>query len=253
MGHLSRLRAALCRVRSRDDHGALTPAVIVMAVGLLLLGGLVTDGGRQLNARLRAQASAEEAARAGSTMLDLRETDAVIDPNKARQAVDRYCDLARQQDDTITTCEVSDIGHDKGTNADFVEVHVEITISPLLFGLIGVGDLHANSTTSASAVQAVTDPYNDRAFPEFTPTPDYPTETITTQTDSSDPPTIPITPPGSYPTTVCGQPTVLPTDVGATCSTTTVTLPPNAPPPPPTATETTTTVSTYPTQATPSF
>src|SRR5262245_46898393 len=114
----TRLRK-LREARTIDERGALTPAVIVMAVGLLLLGGLVTDGGRQLNARLRAEAAAEEAARAGSTMLDLRETDAVIDPEKARQAVDRYCTLAREQDDTITTCELSDIGHEKDKNFDF--------------------------------------------------------------------------------------------------------------------------------------
>jgi hypothetical protein len=223
-----------------------------MAVGLLLLGGLVTDGGRQLNARLRAEATAEEAARAGSTMLDLRETNAVIDPEEAREAVERYCTLAKDQDDTITTCEVSDIGHDNDKDFDFVEVHVEITISPLLFGLIGVGDLHANATSSASAVQAVKDPYNDRAFPEFTPTPSYPTETITTETDDQDPPTVTITPPDQYPTTLCGQPTMLPTNQGATCSTTTITEPTN-PPPPPSTTYTTTTVSTYPTHVEPTF
>jgi Putative Flp pilus-assembly TadE/G-like len=234
--------------RTRNEQGALTPAVIVMAVGLLLLGGLVTDGGRQLNARLRAEATAEEAARAGSTMLDLRETNAVIDPEKARQAVDRYCTLAKDQDDTITACEVSDIGHDKDKNFDFVEVHVEITISPLLFGLMGVGDLHANATSSASAVQAVKDPYNDRAFPEFTPTPSYPTETITTTTDDNPPTSVTITPPDQYPTTLCGQPTMLPTNVGASCSTTTI---PNPNPPPP-STETTT-ISTYPTNVTPTF
>jgi len=47
------------RRRRRSEHGALTPAVTVMAIGLLLLGGLVTDGGRQLNAKVRAEATAE--------------------------------------------------------------------------------------------------------------------------------------------------------------------------------------------------
>ncbi len=240
--------------RRHDEHGALTPAVIVMAVGLLLLGGLVTDGGRQLNAKLRAQATAEEAARAGADMLDLREAEAVIDPRKARQAVDRYCDLARAADATITVCEVSDLGHDDNKETDFVEVHVEITISPLLFGLIGVRDLHANATASASAVQAVTDPYHDRAFPEIDPTPEVPTTTIDIPTDDQTPTGTVIPLPTDYETLLCGTPATLPLTVGVSCSVTTITLPTdNPPPPPPTATQTQTTFETFATTVTPNF
>ncbi|HEY7042509.1 MAG TPA: pilus assembly protein TadG-related protein, partial [Nocardioidaceae bacterium] len=143
-------RRRLLSRRRRDQRGVLTPAVVVMAIGLLLLGGLVTDGGRQLNARSRAQATAEEAARAAADMLDLREAEAVIDKDKATDAVNRFCEVARQEDDSITACEVADIGHDDNTDADFVKVHVQITITPLLFGLIGVGDMHADVTASAS-------------------------------------------------------------------------------------------------------
>ncbi len=52
--------------RLRGDAGALAPAVPVLAFVLLLLGGLVIDASRLLNARGRAVAYAEEAARAGA-------------------------------------------------------------------------------------------------------------------------------------------------------------------------------------------
>jgi hypothetical protein len=236
----------------RNEHGALTPAVIVMAIGLLLLGGLVTDGGRQLNAKLRAQATAEEAARAGANMLDLREPEAVIDTDKATEAIERYCDLAMQQDDTITACEVTDFGHDDNKETDFVEVHVEMSISPLLFGLIGIQDLKANATATASAVQAVTDPYHDRAFPELSPSPDIPTTTIDIPTNTDDPTSVIINPPTGYTTHVCGTPFTLPLDQGVSCSQTTVTLPTD-PPPPPTLTTVETSFTTYPTTVTPDF
>ena len=236
----------------RNEQGALTPAVIVMAIGLLLLGGLVTDGGRQLNAKLRAQATAEEAARAGANMLDLRKPEAVIDSDKATEAIERYCDLAMKADDTISACEVTDFGHDDNKETDFVEVHVEMSISPLLFGLIGVNDLHANATATASAVQAVTDPYHDRAFPEISPSADVPTTTVDIPTNTTAPTSVVVTPPDNYTTHVCGTPVTLPLDQGVSCSMTTVTLPSN-PPPPPTLTTTETTFTTYPTTVTPDF
>ena len=51
-------------MRTRDERGSLAPAVPVIAMFLLLLGGLGVDGSRQLNARGQAVAFAEEAARA---------------------------------------------------------------------------------------------------------------------------------------------------------------------------------------------
>lgn len=241
--------ALLLRRRVRDERGALTPAVVVMSIGLLLLGGLVTDGGRQLNAKLRAQATAEEAARAGATMLDLRQPEAVLDEGKAGDAVAAYCERAAEQDPTITTCEVSDFGHDDNKETDFVEVHVEITIPPLLFGIIGVSDLRADVTARASAVQAVKDPYHDVNQPPVTPKPEYPTTTLNVPiTSGTEVTSVPV--PTQYTTVLCGATTALPVTVGLTCTVTTSTP---TPPPPPKTTETTTVFSPYPTSVSPSF
>ncbi len=245
------------RARNRGERGALTPAVIVMAIGLLLLGGLVTDGGRQLNAKLRAQATAEEAARAGAAMIDQRfgETEerfaAVLDRDKAVDAVTEYCRTAMEQDPSISKCEPGDFGRDEEKAVEWIEVNVEIDVKPLLFGMIGMDNLHAEASAQASPVQAVLDPYHERAGnnPIPPPTPEYPTVTVSvTTTTGTEATSVPL--PTGYTTHLCGTVTVLPPTVGMSCSVTTST---HTPPPPPAATETTTVFTPYPTSVSPSF
>jgi Flp pilus assembly protein TadG len=76
--------------RARDDDGAATVFLVAFAVVLLVLAGLVVDGGLALNARQRVTDDVEQAARAGSQRIDLvalRERGEVaIDPAAAQQA-----------------------------------------------------------------------------------------------------------------------------------------------------------------------
>lgn len=234
------------RCRRRGERGALTPAVMVMAIGLLLLGGLVTDGGRQLNAKLRAQATAEEAARAGANMIDLREADPTLDRDAATTAANTFCAQATAEDPSITDCKVSGFGHDPNKLVDWVEVRVEVKIDATLFGLIGVNSLHAEATERASAVQGITDPGNDVLAPRDEPSIVYPSSGITATTTGPGITSVPV--PTGYTTEVCGAVTVLPTNVGVSCSTTTTTP---EPPPPPKTTETSTVFTTYPTSVSP--
>jgi Flp pilus assembly protein TadG len=54
-----------------DERGAATVFVVAFAVVLLVLAGLVVDGGLAINARERVADDVEQAARAGSQQLDL--------------------------------------------------------------------------------------------------------------------------------------------------------------------------------------
>jgi hypothetical protein len=58
------------RLSRRGERGTVAASVAILAVPLLLLFGLVVDGGRALEAKLRAKDAAAEAARAGANNCD---------------------------------------------------------------------------------------------------------------------------------------------------------------------------------------
>jgi hypothetical protein len=243
------------RLDRRDQRGALTPAVIIMALGLLLLGGMVTDGGRQLNAKLRAQATAEEAARAGANMVDLREAGSPIEWDEARDAIAAYCARAAEADPTISECEPEDYGYDSAEGSahedqGWVEARVAVEVEPLLFGIIGVDNLRADVSARAYAQVAVLDPLDDVFDVDYSPSVEYPTTTVTLPEDDQTSETV-IEIPTEYPTTICGEETSVPLTIGVSCSVTTIVLPTEPPPPTPTATTTSTSYTTYPTSVPP--
>ena len=55
---------------SRNERGSITLPVLVLTPALLMVGGLVVDGGYALTARQRAFNVAEQAARAGAGAID---------------------------------------------------------------------------------------------------------------------------------------------------------------------------------------
>lgn len=238
--------------RTRDERGALTPAVTVMAVGLLLLGGLVTDGGRQLNAKLRAEATAEEAARAGANMIDLTKADPVLDRPAATTAAETYCTQARAEDDTITDCRVDGFGVDRNKHVEWIQVRVQVEIRATLFGLIGINTLHADVSAKASPVQGISDPGHDVIGPQdnpsmITPSISYPSGGLSVPT-TGDPGVTSVPVPTGYTTNICGVQTVVPVTVGLTCYTTKSV---QTPPPPPGSAATSTVISPYPTSVSP--
>src|SRR3954453_14579683 len=88
------------------DRGSILPLVPVLIIVLLLLGGLVVDAGRELNARSQAQSYAEEAARAGATAVDPSRPDLTLLPALARRRVNAYCATVRANSrDQVTGCE----------------------------------------------------------------------------------------------------------------------------------------------------
>jgi Flp pilus assembly protein TadG len=77
-----------------DDAGAATVFIVTFGVVLLVMAGLVVDGGLAINARQRVADDVEQAARAGSQHIDeatLRGSGIVrINPNEATQAASDF-------------------------------------------------------------------------------------------------------------------------------------------------------------------
>ena len=133
-------------MRSRSEAGQLTVFVVVLALPLILLAGLVVDGGGVLAAHQRAIATAFEAARAGAQAVDLnrlRSSGAVVlDPEEARAEALGYLAAAGQ------TGDVSVIG-------DAVTVTVSQRHSLAVLSVLGIGPVTVSGTATATATQGI--------------------------------------------------------------------------------------------------
>ncbi len=78
----------------RDEAGSVSAFVAVIAIGLVMVTGLVYDGGQVLAAQATARDLAANAARAGAQELDLdrlrADGVAVLDPARAATAAEDY-------------------------------------------------------------------------------------------------------------------------------------------------------------------
>jgi Flp pilus assembly protein TadG len=83
--------------RARGDRGSLSLLVVIMLPALLVAGGLVLDGGRQLQARRTADGAAAAAARAAVQLSDQEAFARRLDPGLASARAS--AELARQDAD----------------------------------------------------------------------------------------------------------------------------------------------------------
>lgn len=144
------------RFRTRDQRGSIAPAVPIIAMALLLLGGLTIDASRQLNARGQAVAFAEEAARAGAQGVDIAATDLVLDPALARQRVDEYC--ARVETlGQVEQCRFVKIEQVSSSDPRqlVVVTAVSMQIDTSLLGIVGVRHLTASTTARARPYEGI--------------------------------------------------------------------------------------------------
>ncbi|WP_205752356.1 pilus assembly protein TadG-related protein [Cryptosporangium phraense] len=122
------------------ESGQATAFLAVLVVALLLLAGLVLDGGTALAARTRALDAAQSAARAGAQQLDLplyRATGQVrLDPYRAERAAQNFLAAAGIPGQVTTT-----------TGA--VTVTTRTDRPTQLLQLVGVDSLHATGTATA--------------------------------------------------------------------------------------------------------
>ncbi len=150
------------RRRTDDSVGSMAPFVAIVAIALMLLGALVVDGARQLDAKGRATAYAEEAARAGVQRIMLGFGDTKLDEQLAEQAVTTYCDVAMEQDESLKACAVPPGGivaqSDDPANPVSVTVNTEVSLQPILLDMVGVGSLDAQADASATPQQGITSP-----------------------------------------------------------------------------------------------
>lgn len=143
------MNALTRRLRDHDpESGSVTVFAAISLLGILLLIGLVADGGAKLRATQRADASAAEAARAAGQSLDLASAvggDATrVDPNSALRAAQDYLDAAG----LTGTAAISD----DGTR---LEVSVTQRTSTVFLGLIGIDEMTVTGNAQAALVRGV--------------------------------------------------------------------------------------------------
>ncbi|MGH3243037.1 MAG: TadE/TadG family type IV pilus assembly protein [Spirillospora sp.] len=158
---MRRLLARLARTRlarterdlAEQDRGTIALYTVLFTPIVLLLAGLLVDGGLALHARQRAADMAEQAARAGADQIDtdeLRRTgEPVLDPARARAAA---CDLLAAYPDEVTSSQCD-------ADEQEVAVTVQITVRPQLLGIIpGFSEFQLTSGATAHPVTGGIDP-----------------------------------------------------------------------------------------------
>lgn len=136
--------------RARGDRGTVAMFATIFAVFVLMLAGLLVDGGLEIHARQRAADIAEQAARAAADDVDvayLRRT------GKARiVASDEPCRRARAL--AATYKEVTGT-IDCVTSAQTARVGIHIKVRFQLLGVFGFHEFPMSSTASAQPQEGI--------------------------------------------------------------------------------------------------
>lgn len=135
--------------RLRGDDGQVTAFVVVMATALIMMIGLVLDGGLTLAARERALGEAQEAARAGAQAVNLAvyRQDGSLSLNPAQAGADARSYLAG-------------IGAAGTVTATAGQVTVTVTaVQPMqILSAAGLGSVTVHATASAVPVRGINGP-----------------------------------------------------------------------------------------------
>jgi Flp pilus assembly protein TadG len=126
-----------------DDRGSISLFVVVIVLGLMLMIGLVVDGGGKIRAIQRADSVAAEAARSGTQAIQagtaIRGNGAQPDPAQAQQAAQTYLTAAGVPGTTTVS-------------GNTLTVTTTITVDTIFLNLVGVnaltGEGHATATLS---------------------------------------------------------------------------------------------------------
>jgi Flp pilus assembly protein TadG len=133
-------------MRCSKEAGQLSAFVAVLTLPLLLVAGLVVDGGGVLAAHQAAISTAFEAARAGAQAINLdvlRSSGAVVlDPDEARSEALGYLAAAGR------TGTVSVVG-------DAVTVTVTLRHTLAVLSVLGIGPVTVSGTATATATQGI--------------------------------------------------------------------------------------------------
>ena len=141
-------RLSLCRwlgTRLGDpEAGTVTAFVVVFMLALVVMAGLVLDGGLALSAKIQAIDDAQAAARAGAQAIDVplyRSTGTItLDPAQAVADAQGFLAAAGEHG-TVTVA------------GETVAVTVTITQPTQILSIVGVDQLTVSGTGSATAQQ----------------------------------------------------------------------------------------------------
>jgi Flp pilus assembly protein TadG len=138
--------------RSGGDRGTVAMFTTIFAVFVLMLAGLLVDGGLTIHARQRGADIAEQAARAAADEIDL---DELRSTGRARiMASDAPCRRARllvAKYPEVTEPAKCAVSADRQT----AYVTVRITVHPQLLGAFGFPDMTMTSSASAHPQEGV--------------------------------------------------------------------------------------------------
>ncbi|WP_331736686.1 hypothetical protein OG426_55170 (plasmid) [Streptomyces canus] len=142
MIHAVRRLIARAEATARADRGSMSLFLAMSALAILMVMGLLVDGGGALNASNHATSLAQEAARTAGQQLDpaqaIEGTAITIDPEAARAAALDYLAAANVQGDVQIT--------DGGQT---LTVTVRDTYATHFATLLGVGTIHVDGTATA--------------------------------------------------------------------------------------------------------
>lgn len=134
--------------RACDDSGSVTLFCCISVVGLLILVGLVVDGGAKVRALQRADRLAAEAGRAGGQAIDLPAAIAGDVPTIDKQAAVLASQAYLRSSGVTGTVSVTDAGR-------ALVVEVTTTTKTAFLGLIGVNTLTVHGSAKVVLVRGV--------------------------------------------------------------------------------------------------
>lgn len=139
------------RARLAGERGSLSLFAVIFTLVVLMLAGLVYDGGLAIAARQRAADVAESAARAGANAIDV---EAFRDRQVLLVDQAQACDNAREVvvrdgDGSLDDCWVDP------ADGQLVHVRVHVTVRPLLLALFRFPAFEAEAEAGARPVQGL--------------------------------------------------------------------------------------------------
>lgn len=143
----TRMRSKTIRTRAKRDRGSVSLFAVVATVALIVIIGLVVDGGGKIQAQQRAQEAAREAARAGGQAIQaaaaVRGQGATVDNGAARSAAESYLTLANV---------AGTVSIQGGTT---IVVDSTESYTPIFLSIIGIGPQSVRGHSEARIVRAV--------------------------------------------------------------------------------------------------
>lgn len=131
------------------DEGSVTLFVVVAVVGLLVLIGLVVDGGTKVRALQRADHLAAEAGRAGGQAIDVPAAITGAPPTLDARAAVSAAQAYLRANGVTGTVSVGDAGQS-------LTVNVTTTANTVFLGLVGVNTITVHGSAKVSLVRGVT-------------------------------------------------------------------------------------------------